>query len=177
MECAYLCLHSGSGIDRVLVLWIAATGVVFLPWYIMTTVSHPIYQPFFLLDHQRDARPDHGSPCYPHWEWNVPVSSQADRICGQSHRPNLVYRWDYLTTLWLEFRLIRGKMKLRWPLVRLFPRSFCTRTQSSRFHTSSPAIRAWDLLLYGETCPPGYLRTTTNTLQPALSSVGTASGL
>lgn len=119
-------------------------GVV-SPWYITTVVLHPMYQPFSLLNHQRDARPDRSSQCHPHWEWNVLVSSQARRVCGQSHQPNLVFRWDYLTTLWLEFRLIKGKMKLRWPLVCPFLRSFCTRTQSSRFHTSSPAIRAWDL--------------------------------
>ena len=145
VECACMRLHNRSRVDRVLVLWITATGAVALPWYNSTAVPRPMYQPFFLLNHQRDARPDRSSQCYPHWEWNVLVSSKAHRICGQPRQPNLGFRWDYLTTLWLEYKLIRGKMKLRWPLVRPFPRPFCTRTQPSRFHTSSLAIRAWDL--------------------------------
>ena len=53
-----------------------------LRWYITTAVWYPMYQPFFPLDHRRDARPEHSSLCYPHCEWDVLVSPQAGRACG-----------------------------------------------------------------------------------------------
>ena len=127
VECTYNALTQRIGLRSSLSFVDYCNRGVALPLYITMAVPHLMYQPFFLLDHQRDARPDYSPPCYPHWEWYVLVSSQAHRICSQSQTQPF-FRWDYLSTLWLEYRLIRGQMKLRWPLVRPFPHSFCART-------------------------------------------------
>jgi len=70
------------------------------------------------------------------------VSKLARFATSPTH---LAFRWDYSVTLWFDLKFVRGKMKLRWPLVCPFPHAFHARAQPSRSHTSSPAIPPWGL--------------------------------
>ena len=135
-----------GSIDRALVLRFPATGKAIVQCYITRTVIQPTLQLSPLLDHQDGDRRGHISRSYPHRLRHVLASSQVHQVCSQPHLPRPVFRWDYSMTLWFELQLVRGKLKLQWPLVCTFPHTFYIYVQPNiRSHTSSPVISPWDL--------------------------------
>ena len=112
-----------------------------LQWYLTTDTPHSTYQHLLWLDRRHDAI----TRRFNHCNWHVLVSSQVRRVCGLPHPLHPDFRWDYLITLWFEAEFMRGTLRIRWSLVRLFPRTLNTRTQPNRSLTSSPVISLWGL--------------------------------